>query len=382
MFYKLAKDGDHKLFNEVPENIKDGEHVLPEWIPYLPVGTFKHPKYGDLKFDNERNSRFVDNFRNKVYQETIPVDAEHQGKISGAMAQITEMRQNENGSVDAKVNWTERGRKLMEGKAFRYFSPEFFAKWQDNATGVEHQDVATGGALTNRPFFKDSALRPIISMSEGCFYESKREGDEIHLYPLEKEQEEKTMTDEKKDERLAQFHELSDEEQLAMLTQAGEVAAENEELKGQIETIKASEAEKEERIDVLSKKVDKMVDDERTRRFTDIVKHADNPWYGEQEKHVNMLTKLAEAFGEDSDEFKGYIEGQNATAEQLAKSELFKEVGDGEKGGNATDADKVHTLAEKRAEEKKISLADALTEVMNENPSFYTEDKEATEVKV
>ena len=52
---------------------------------------------------------FVENFAAKVYQEKLPIDLEHQYKLSGAAGWITDLVQNEDGSVDAFVEWTDMG---------------------------------------------------------------------------------------------------------------------------------------------------------------------------------------------------------------------------------------------------------------------------------
>lgn len=148
----LCADGHgFRLFNELLEFADP-----PKLIPYLPKpGTYNSPRYGEIKITKKRNENFVSNFENKVYQEKLPVDCEHETKLSGACAWITELLLNEDGSVDARVEWTDRGTALIESDRFKYFSPEWFEEWQDPATDKKYKDVAVGGALTTRPFFKE-----------------------------------------------------------------------------------------------------------------------------------------------------------------------------------------------------------------------------------
>ena len=136
----------------------------PEYINVLPVpGTYKHPAYGSIKITKERNANFVANFNDHIYQEKVPIDAEHQTKLSGAVGWMTELRQNTDGSVDAKVEWTDRGTKAIEEESFKYFSPEWYDTWQDPIGGKSYKDVLIGGALTTRPFFKEKALKPLVA---------------------------------------------------------------------------------------------------------------------------------------------------------------------------------------------------------------------------
>jgi hypothetical protein len=140
----------------------------PTWIPFLPKpGSYNHPKYGKLDISHAGNAEAVSNFRAAVYQRFIPLDAEHQTKLSGAVGYLSDMRLNPDGSADAQMDWTDRGRALIGGGAFRYVSPELYQEWSDPATGKNYKNVIIGGALTTRPFFKESSLRPLVATEHG-----------------------------------------------------------------------------------------------------------------------------------------------------------------------------------------------------------------------
>jgi cation transport regulator ChaB len=144
----------------------------PEWIPLLPSpGIYQHPKFNNVAITTERNQRFVDGFKRKVYQERLPIDCEHELKLGGAFGWIVDMRLNGDGSADARVEWSDRGQKLFasDGSAprFRYISPEWYDEWPDPVDGTRHKDVVIGAALTTRPFFKERALRPLVASERG-----------------------------------------------------------------------------------------------------------------------------------------------------------------------------------------------------------------------
>ena len=154
---------------------------LPDWIPYLPKPVkATHAEYGNVEFSAERNARLVDNFKKGVYQTWIPLDAEHQTKMSGAMGWITDMRNNADSSVDALVKWTDRGERMLKGGRYRYISPEFYPQWTDPVTDEVHNDIATGGCLTVRPFFKESHLRPLVATEDGFFAIDEDRSDETN----------------------------------------------------------------------------------------------------------------------------------------------------------------------------------------------------------
>lgn len=140
----------------------------PESINIFPKpGTYKHPVWGDVEVTEEGNQEFVDNFANQVYQEHIAIDAEHEPKLSGAVGYMKELSLNEDGSVEATIDWTERGKQLIEQDGYKYISPEWFEHWQDPATEDKFDNVIVGGALTNSPFFKD--LRSLVASDKHLY---------------------------------------------------------------------------------------------------------------------------------------------------------------------------------------------------------------------
>jgi Mu-like prophage I protein len=75
------------------------------------------------------------------------------------------------------VSRTEEG-KLLQKRAFKYFSPEFYEEYQDTETQEVRHQVLVGGGLTNKRYFKE--LEPMAAfskpplMNEISLYESQR----------------------------------------------------------------------------------------------------------------------------------------------------------------------------------------------------------------
>lgn len=107
---------------------------------------------------------------------------------------------------------------------------------------------------------------------------------------------------------------------------------------------------------------------DQRRRFSELCKD----WYGKTETNVNLLVKLSEAFGEDTQEFKDFVISQNAVSAQLAESSLFKEIGTSRSGstGNSVAA-KVNQLAATRAKEGNVALGVAMSQIFAEQPDLY-----------
>lgn len=350
----------------------------PEWIPYLPKpGSYKHPRYGAVSITRKRNDRFIKNFNDKVYQETLPIDAEHNPKTSGAMGWVVGMRANENGSADAKVEWTDRGRDMLKKDRFRYFSPEWYNVWEDPSTSKKHFDVAIGGALTTRPFFKEGALRALVACEDALF--APVDGTVFSRTEEKKMSEEgKEKDDGTQDQKVVDpqtFEELVDS---------------NRKLTERLEA-------QDKHLQQATEKVTKLTADAQRKRFTDIVlgKDADvggHRWFGEPEKHVSFMEKIADKFGADSEEIKQYVEQQKAYAEQLEQSQIFTTIGSDGGGaplGSSDAGSEFIALAEKRFNEKtandknqSFTLADAMSEIAAEKPELYNKYNEESTIKV
>ena len=335
----------------------------PDWIPFLPKpGEFSHASYGKVAITPERNAQFVSNFKSGIYQTQLPIDAEHQTKLSGAMGWVRDMRLNEDGSADAKVEWTDRGKAMLTENRFKYFSPEFFETWTDPATNQQHQDVAIGGALTTRPFFKESSLRPLVASERGLFAADPVSPDTPvttiffnSLSEVQMETKDAAITPQQFSELHQQFNEV----------------------KGALAASEAKRAETEQEAKRFAEALDKsnarialMEAADQRRRFAETCKD----WFGKTEANVSLLVKMAEAFGEDSQEFKDFVISQNAIAAQLAESKLFSEIGTSRSADNAgTPGGKIEAIARQVATERKITIAQAMTIAAEQNPQLYAE---------
>lgn len=128
----------------------------------------------------------------------------------------------------------------------------------------------------------------------------------------------------------------------------------------------------------LSEANAKLTDESETLRFTEEVegksKENKHAYVGEFAKHVAHMKSLAKAFGEDSEEFKFYLETQRQSAALAESSLLFAEKGRSGSGGDGTPWGKIVGLAKaKMAEDKTLSEAQATSLVLKEQPALYEE---------
>lgn len=106
-------------------------------------------------------------------------------------------------------------------------------------------------------------------------------------------------------------------------------------------------------------------------------------FHGETAAHVTVLTALADAGGEDGAAFAAYVQTQRAAVEAIKAGSLFAEIGNDKPGatGDAT-AQFMAAVGAKRAADPKLSLADAMAAVADEQPALYQAHARASEVRV
>jgi len=362
----------------------------PEWINYLPKpGVYTSPRYGQITITKERNQSFVDNFLNEVYQKQLPIDNEHDLAQSGASGWITSMKINDDGGVDAKTEWTDRGKKLIEEERFKYFSPAWFDSWTDPVNPeTRHKNIAIGGALCIRPFFKENALRPIVANEQGLSIltgdvpENLNSSDTVNLHfealtPVTDQQGASDMT-QSANPTPQQFTELETKfqaaEKLANEEKARADAAEAKlnEQKQAAEAATTELTKATESVTKLNERVASLEKDKRTSRFTEISRN----WIGERQGHIDMLELIVNATekGEESTEFKAYVESQNAAVERVRTAGLFTEAGSTAPAAGGA-IQKIEAKARKMAEDSagQLSYEAAMTAVLEAEPQLYKE---------
>lgn len=344
----------------------------PSWIPILPTpGTFAHPLYGKLEITPERNARFVQNLNERVYGQDLPIDAEHETKLSGAFGWIKEARLNEDGSADGRVEWNDKGVSAFDRSLFKYVSPEWYDEWTEPMSGTRYQDVLIGAALTTRPYFKSPHLRPLIATEDGRVYLSDH-----------------GLIDDGAGSVSIYFSELAagstvQKEQTAMSEQVGSetqvhtesVKPNEDELKAfrewqagrEAETTRMSELEAS--VKTLSETNAKLVGDVRARKFSALVR--EGAWPGDPEQHVTHLIALAEAVGEESELFTSHVARLNEAGTALMASGAFKPVGTDETNEHGEAVDTIDTKAKAlMASESGLSYGDAVSRVFRDNPEL------------
>lgn len=131
---------------ELPD-LSDVSKPLPEWLPMIPAGTFTG-RDGRSWINDNPASVVSASFR----YPKLPFDMEHATELKGpkgeeapAYAWIDALRVNDDGSIDAHIEWTADGEAIVRGKKYRYYSPAFF-----NSANAQVTRLSSAG-LTNKP---------------------------------------------------------------------------------------------------------------------------------------------------------------------------------------------------------------------------------------
>lgn len=356
----------------------------PATIPVLPVpGTYKHPVYGNIDLTPERIANFVSNFEAQAYQAKIPIDLEHETKLSGAAGWITGLVQNSDGSVNAVVDWTDRGIDMLTRDRFQYISPEWYEEWTDPATEKEYTDILIGAALCTRPFFKTLMLHEsAASIAASERVPTTAPGAAV-------------MTEAEKAAAAA----LAASTPPAPVVASDDIIRRLTELETSLATVtterdaaKLMAEANASQSKSLAETVQRLERDSRRERLTAMVTgnggESDGVrWYGEPSKHVAFLEFIADNAkdGENSEEFKDYVTQQTALGAQLKSSKILSEVGTVGAGAPSSDTalGKVRALAIKLKEsDPKLSLSEAEYRVMMADPDlqaqYLDETREAT----
>lgn len=134
--------------------IKFEENGTSQWIHAMPLGDWKHPVHGLIRFTLDRLQRFTANVNNKVRGQDLDIDFDHKLLRTDAAGWVQKAETRADG-LWLLVDWTKEAAEAIKEKKFRYFSPEFVDEWQHPQTGNKIKDVLFGGGITNRPFLKN-----------------------------------------------------------------------------------------------------------------------------------------------------------------------------------------------------------------------------------
>lgn len=124
-------------------------------VQILRTGTWNFRDIGPLAVTKDDLKDFVDNFKQRVRRQDLPITREHLHQY-GAMGWIKDLSLSDDGeSLYAVPEYTDDGAKEVKQGAWKYTSAELYREWEDPETGQTYKNVLTGYTHTNFPRIKD-----------------------------------------------------------------------------------------------------------------------------------------------------------------------------------------------------------------------------------
>ncbi len=388
-----------KLLSLSAGEVEQGE--APDKIELLQTGEWDTPSHGFFQIGKEDLEEYVRNFDNGVRKgDRVPIDIEH-NTTGGAAAWITELTIESNSfgglSLWGSIEWTKRGKQLVEEKEFIYFSPEFATLHEDpEQIGKFINNVLIGGGLTNRPLFKN--LTTVSAKDNNTKHNGDNQKNVIYLTEENQMKLETIVTKEAKDlsEQEQEFlrnhsDELTDDQKStfasvleAKETEAEKKAREAKEVKeaadaeAKIEADKKEAAEKAKNgkkvVTVTAAELEQMKSDAGAGRLaiekleaSEAAEHIKTTAFNEKEGvklPVAMMSEVSEFYTSLNEDQKTAFDG---IVEKLPTSELFGENG-ADHGSDAPAYTEIKERAEKliakaKEADKKLTLAEAFKQV-------------------
>lgn len=373
--------------------------AVTDEIHVVPVGEWEHPYYGPMKITTSDIAEFIKNFKDKVRRD-IPITAGHDNGGNGgelpAIGWFKELYDRGVNGLYAFVEWTEEGKTLLKSKAFKYFSPEFYEVYSDPETGVSYNHVLVGGALTNKPYFKE--LEPVVSFSEPGIINQFSEEKSMNIKDILAKKV-ADLTDEEKTFLVEHKDELTDDQKTEFASVVGSTEGETEEEKTAREAKEqgdaneaaglnrdgsAKETTPTPQVDASEKKI-MMSESEATalrakadqgaQAFAEleamkITASVDLMVFSEKNKEGSFAPKQKDSVVSFMKSLSEVQRVQFSTiVANMPKVSLFKEIGDGEAAGSDA-AKAVETAVQKLMSETKKSYSVCLKQVFKENPDL------------
>ncbi len=361
-------------------------------IQVLKIGDWKHPVYGRIKISEKDLNEFVKNFDSKIRKD-LPITEGHSvgSEEKPAIGWFTQLVNKGRDGLWAAIEWTKGGKKLLQEKAYKYFSPEFYSVYEDPETHKTYKNVLVGGALTNRPYFKGLAA---VVLSEKYIYKEMKIEDILKKDPTE-------LTDEETKEIKDNKDTLSDEnkEKFKSVLEEGEEGGDEGKDEGKTDEGKTDEGKKDEGEDDEGKKEGE--DDKDKKEGSEVVqidKKTLSILESSAKQGVEAMAilrkKEAMHYAESVIISKDHLNGRllpksknglvafmltltkdrqekfKEIIDELPKSRLFTELGKAE-GVDITASEQVQSLVkEKMDKDPELSYRPALEQVQADNPEL------------
>ncbi|NDC95056.1 hypothetical protein EB118_13850 [bacterium] len=141
-----------------------GEEERVRSMQILRTGAFSDPRYGRFEITKEMLGQMVKNFTEGVRGVIPALDYKHDSDDVAAGWFKRLWLSDEGNELWADIEMTPKGEKILGDKEFGYVSADFDTEYKDNETLQNFGCVLLGAGLTNRPVIK--RMESVIQLSE------------------------------------------------------------------------------------------------------------------------------------------------------------------------------------------------------------------------
>jgi len=315
-------------------------HNIGERVQLLRVGKFVvNPGRADqstVEVTIEMLQSMVNNFNERIRGVDIAIDYKHESDDVAA-GWIKEIELCEDSLYATRIDWTPNGLRKLADKEFRYISAEFDLNYKDNESMQSFGPTLLGAGLTNRPVVK--RMEPIVQLSE-----------------IDTNQ---ALSNELKAELKGA--KMADQKQQSMAVQPVPAPASAPAAAGSMtpEEMMAKIKELQAIIDQLKSEKEAVVAAKELA-----------------EKKSRFAQLLSEGKAVPAQE-KSFLDGDMEKFVSLSQPVNLSEKGNSSVENKKDSQDQIIELAQKRAKENGVDIADAISQVLSENPELHKEYQKA-----
>lgn len=355
--------GDDGLVSSTGERIRS--------MQILRTGTFSDPRYSRFEITKEMLASMVKNFSEGVRGVIPALDYKHESDDVAAGWFKSLYLKEDGQELWADIEMTPKGEKILGDKEFGYVSADFDTEYQDNENLKKFGCVLLGAGLTNRPVIK--RMESVIQLSEKekdpvSEKISKLVGegypqDQAVAIALEMERKGKLSEGDKQMEEKMKEMEAKLSEMEAKLAESEKMCAEYKAKLAEMEAKPAEEMKPE-------------MPEEEKKPEIEIELAAAKKELAEVKGKLTLAEKTSEfsillAEGKACEaQREAFISGDMKAFIEKAVPVKLAETGHAAKPPVESEGDaqeEVLSLAKKLSEEKKISMKEAISQVLKTN---------------
>lgn len=334
----------------------------------LRTGEFSDPRYGRFEITKPMLAQMVNNFAQGVRGVIPALDYKHESDDVAAGWFKRLWLADDGNELWADIEMTPKGEKILGDKEFGYVSADFDTEYQDNETLETFGCVLLGAGLTNRPVIK--RMESVIQLAE----KENKVGEKISKLVKEGYPQDQAVAiamDMERKGKLSEGEEQMDDKMKDMEAKMAELSAKLAES----EKMCADYKKKLEDMEGMKKPEGEMMPEEDKKEIEIELANAKKE-LSEVRKKLELNEKTTE-FSRLLSEGKAveaqreaFISGDMKTFIEKAVPVKLSEAGHSAKPPVASEGDaqeEVLSLAKKLSEEKKISMKEAISQVLKTN---------------